>query len=68
MKKQIIIDFPDDFIPPDDFDPAGRSNRWHSKCDACPFYVFDEQGDVCQFPSTPDSKCPIKKYFEINKD
>lgn len=67
VKKTITMEvvFPADFIPPDEFDEAGWHNNWHSKCDACPFYVFtDENGNWCQYPDYgEDDSCPLKKFF-----
>lgn len=66
MIKNITINFPDDFVPPEEFDPATLKNSWESKCSKCPFYWFsDDQGDFCQFPDDSSGiKCPIRKYFE----
>lgn len=62
----IEVEFPADFIPPDDFDEANWDNNFHGKCYECPFYVFtDDNGDWCNYIDCSDHEgCPIKKYFE----
>lgn len=66
MQKTITItvDFPDGFIPPDNFDEAKRANHWTSACEPCPFYFFEDEHniDYCFCPSNKET-CPIKKYF-----
>lgn len=65
----IEVEFPADFIPPDDFDEAHWGNNWKSKCADCPFYVFtDENGNWCNYIDCKAWEngfdgCPIKKYF-----
>ena len=62
VKKTITmeVEFPADFIPPDEFDDG-----WESECRRCPFYVdATDYGEWCQHPECgEDNSCPIKKYF-----
>ncbi len=69
MKKRIEleIDFPEGFVPPEKFDYPGFGNNWHSKCDLCPFYWFDDDygfgtcAILGEYSETDE--CPIKKQF-----
>lgn len=69
IKKAITLtlEFPADFIPPDEFEISTEWNDWKSECEGCPFYQSDFEGrEWCGYPekeSLSDS-CPIKKYFE----
>ena len=68
MKKQIEIDFKDDFVPPDKF-----SNRKGTKCEGCPFFVSYDCDDTCLLLEWKEAynrivliewDCPIRKYFD----
>ena len=54
LKKTIVIDFPDDFTPPDRFIEPTALNGWQSPCEdcGCPFYQWDDEYALgtCKFP------------------
>lgn len=64
MKKVIVLDFPDDFIPPENYTEPVRANDYKSPCQKCPFFQWDDDfGGMCNFPSDNEDYCPIKEYF-----
>ncbi len=72
MIKEIPIYFKDDFVPPDNFEPATYENRWTTKCNGCPFHVWNDEltppNDCIYFDPTDEDenveRCPLKKYFK----
>lgn len=57
MKKQIEIEFDDNFLPPECFSQSG-------KCEGCPFFQFyEDYGAECSLLRDDRGKCPIKKFF-----
>lgn len=69
MRKNIVLDieFPEGFVPPEKFDDPALNKDFNSKCDQCPFFMWDEeQGFGCCAVLDNDPKtfdCPIKKQF-----
>ena len=69
MKKTIKLDveFPDGFVPPEKFDDPALDPEYNSKCDLCPFFVWDEDtGFGCCLALGDDAQsdpCPIKEQF-----
>lgn len=66
-KIELELEFPEDFMPPEEFEePTGSGRRYDTKCDPCPFYVWYDDyayGD-CTLPAVGcDGKCPLKKFF-----
>lgn len=60
MKKQIEIDFPEDFSPPDKFEFGhGCSQNDFS----CPFYQCSDLDAWCAIAGDNED-CPIKRYFK----
>ena len=69
MKKNIKleINFPDNFVPPEKFDDPEQNDDYDSKCDLCPFFVWEaEYGFACCLALGDDPKtdvCPIKAQY-----
>ena len=69
MKKLIEIDFPDDFMPPDEIKNEICAPDWTIGASHrnCPFFYADDWGDNCGLKDQQlldGYKCPIKKYFK----
>ena len=69
MKKiiKLTVEFPDNFVPPEKFDDPSLNKDFNSKCDLCPFFIWEEEcGYGCCIALGDDNKanpCPIKEQF-----
>ncbi len=68
MRKtiQIEVNFPDNFMPPEKFQDPEKDKDYNSKCDLCPFFIYEETyGFACLLlGSDPETDvCPIKEQF-----
>ena len=64
MKKWILVEFPDDFIPPEKFD---GTEEWGAtyRCENCPFYTHDiyDPNESCCISEKAYVQCPIREFF-----
>lgn len=64
MKKYILVEFPDGFIPPEKFDGVEDAAST-GVCEKCPFYTHDcyEPIEDCCLSDEKNLQCPIREYF-----
>ena len=64
MKKYILVEFPDGFMPPEKFDGV-QDTASTGICEKCPFYTHDcyEPIEDCCLSDENNLQCPIREYF-----
>ena len=69
MKRNIniVVEFPDNFVPPEKFDDPAKNKDYNSKCDQCPFFIWEEEhgfGCCLALGDEPETTvCPLKGQF-----
>ena len=61
-KIEIEMEFPDDFVPPDNF--RGDTSTAENRCSWCPFFRWDDEAGEGECCLISVRGCPIKKFFK----